>query len=255
MAPRIRLSVSKPLPTICETHEEATEDLNSNLKHAANTSTNPDSYSSDDYIQSICHLARPTFPGIPESSHRFQDRRILQTLEAMAWSPSQQEMSVSKLTNLISNVVPLGKATSVPDDAEADFWSREDPLAQIYTHTGNLCSSKGLWRKSSSLGSSQCTSSSHTGSFHPPETAEEAAGKPHFPRMFSFPRFPSPRPVQKETLCSELSGRMDDVESSPLRKQQLILILKRQQFIKHRLTPIAQTALSMEKTEEPSVLK
>ncbi|POI30250.1 hypothetical protein CIB84_006000 [Bambusicola thoracicus] len=121
------------------------EDLTSNPKHSANTSTKPDLYSSDDYIQSICHLARPTFPGIPESSHRVQDRRILQTLEAMSWSPSQKEMSMYKLTNFISNVMPLGKATSVPDDAEADFWSREDPLAQIYRRTGNLCSSKAFW--------------------------------------------------------------------------------------------------------------
>ncbi|XP_015731206.1 uncharacterized protein LOC107320137 [Coturnix japonica] len=201
MAPRIRLSVSKPLPTICE---EAMEDVTSNPKHTANTSTNPDLYSSNDYIQSICHLARPTFPGIPESSHRVQDRRILQTLEAMSWSPSQQETSMCKLTNLISNVMPLGKAASAPDDAEADFWSRRDPLAEIYRHTGNLCSSKGLWSKSSSTDSSQCTSSSHLGSLHPPAMKEEAAGKPHFPRMFSFPRFPSPRPMQKETLCSEL---------------------------------------------------
>lgn len=204
MAPRIRLSVSKPLPTICETHEEAMEDLTSNPKHTANTSTNPDLYSSDDYIQSICHLARPTFPGIPESSHRVRNRRILQTLGAMSWSPSQKEMSACKLTNFISNVMPLGKATSAPDDAEADFWSREDPLAQIYRRTGNLCSSKGLWSKNSSTDSSQCISSSHLDSLHPPAMKEEASGKPHFPRMFSFPRFPSPRPMQKETLCSEL---------------------------------------------------
>lgn len=204
MAPRIRLNVSKPLPTICETHEEAMEDLTSNPKHTANSSTNPDLYSSDDYIQSICHLARPTFPGIPESSHRVQDRRILQTLEAMSWSPSQQEMSVSKLTNFISNVMPPGKTTSAPDDAEADFWSREDPLAQIYRHTGNLCSSKGLWSRSSSTDSSQCTSSSHLNSLHPPAVKEEAPGRTHFSRMFSFPRIPSPRPMQKETLCSEL---------------------------------------------------
>ncbi|KAF4790862.1 hypothetical protein TURU_137583 [Turdus rufiventris] len=69
MAPRIRLSLSKPLPTIRETHEEAMEDPSSNPKHGS-AAASPDSYSSDDYIQSICHLARPTFPALLESRRK-----------------------------------------------------------------------------------------------------------------------------------------------------------------------------------------
>ncbi|XP_035194618.1 uncharacterized protein LOC118173826 [Oxyura jamaicensis] len=208
MAPRIRLSVAKPLPTICETYEEAMEDLTSNPKHTESTSTNPDSYSSDDYIQSICHLARPTFPGLPVSSHKVENRKILQSLEATSWSPSLPETSTCKLTNLISNVMPLGKVTPAPDDAETDFWSREDPLAQIYTGTGKLCSSKGSWSKSSSTGFSQCNSPGFMdtphGDLQPAAVKGKAEGNPNFPRVFSFPRLPSPRPVQKEMLCSEL---------------------------------------------------
>ncbi|KFV07985.1 hypothetical protein N340_00996, partial [Tauraco erythrolophus] len=205
MAPRIRLSLSKSLPTIRETHEEAMEDSTSNLKRTGSTAASPDSYSSDDYIQSICHLARPTFPGLPESSHKVQDRKTLKTLEDMSWSPSpggtQQEMSKCRLTNFISNVVPLGKVMP----AEADFWSREDPLAQIYTHAGKFCSSKvALYSKSSSTSYSQCNSSSPNSELHPPATKERATEKPNLPRVFSFPRLPSPRPVQKEAACSEL---------------------------------------------------
>ncbi|XP_075297945.1 uncharacterized protein LOC142363974 [Opisthocomus hoazin] len=205
MAPRIRLSLSKPLPTIRETHEEAMEDSASNPKRTGSTVTSPDSYSSDDYIQSICHLARPTFPGLPESNHKVQDRKTLKTLEDVSWSPSlggtQQEMSKCKLSNFISNVVPLGKVTP----AEANCWSREDPLAQIYTHAGKLCSSKASsYGESSSTGYSWCNSSAPNSELHPPTMKEKATGKPSFPRVFSFPRLPSPRPVQKEAVCSEL---------------------------------------------------
>uniref|UniRef100_A0A8C8B8D8 Uncharacterized protein n=1 Tax=Otus sunia TaxID=257818 RepID=A0A8C8B8D8_9STRI len=115
MAPRIRLSLSKPLPTIRETHEEAMEDPTNNMKRTGSTAASPDSYSSDDYIQSICHLARPTFPGFSESSRKVQDRKTLKTLEDLPWSPSyggtQQEMSKCKPTNFTSNMVPPGKVT------------------------------------------------------------------------------------------------------------------------------------------------
>ncbi|XP_061208101.1 uncharacterized protein LOC133211603 [Neopsephotus bourkii] len=205
MAPRIRLSLSKPLPTICETHEEAMEDSSTSPKCTGSAATSPDSYSSDDYIQSICHLASPTFLGLPESSHKGQDRRTLKTTEDISWSPSlggiQQEMSKCKLTNLISNVVPLGKG----GPAETELWSREDPLAQIYTHAGKLCSSKAsLYSKSSSTEYSQCKSSSPNSELHPPAMKGKATGKPTFPRVFSFPRLPSPRPAQKEAVCSEM---------------------------------------------------
>ncbi|KFO09049.1 hypothetical protein N312_05913, partial [Balearica regulorum gibbericeps] len=76
---------------------------------------------------------------------------------------------------------------------------------QIYTHTGKLCSSKASsYGKSSSTGYSQCNSSLPNGDLHPPTTKEKATGKPNLPRVFSFPRLPSPRPVQKEVVCSEL---------------------------------------------------
>ncbi|KAM6380058.1 uncharacterized protein J5M81_010183 isoform 2-T2 [Pluvialis apricaria] len=205
MAPRIRLSLSRPLPTIRETHEEVMEDSTSNPKRTGSTAASPDSYSSDDYIQSICHLARPTFPGLPESIHKVQDRRTLKTLDNRSWSPSlggpQQETSKCKLTNFISNVVPLGKVTP----AEANFWSREDPLAQIYNQAGKLCSSKASsCGKSSSTVYSQCNSSSPNSDLHPPTMKEKATEKPNLPRVFSFPRLPSPTPAQKEAACSEL---------------------------------------------------
>lgn len=181
------------------------EDSASNLKRTGSPAASPDSYSSDDYIQSICHLARPTFPGLPESSCKVQGRKTLKSLEDRSRSPSlggaQQETSKCKLTHFISNVVPLGNVTP----AEADFWSREDPLAQIYTRAGKLCSSKASpYSKSSSTGYSLGNSSSPSSELHPSTTKEKATGKPNLLRVFSFPRLPSPRPVQKEAVCSEL---------------------------------------------------
>ncbi|KFQ51213.1 hypothetical protein N333_11844, partial [Nestor notabilis] len=76
---------------------------------------------------------------------------------------------------------------------------------QIYTQPGKLCSSKAsLYTISSSTGYSQCNSSTPNSELHPPTMKEKATGKPTFPRGFSFPRLPSPRPVQKESVCSEL---------------------------------------------------
>ncbi|XP_062443326.1 uncharacterized protein LOC134146798 [Rhea pennata] len=226
MAPRIRLSISKPLPTIREAHEEALEDLTSNPKRLATvsqtskTSANSDSYSSEDYIQSICHLARPTFPGLPETSHRAQDRKILKTLEDVSWSSmleTQWGASKYKLTNFISNVMPLGKVMPVPDGAETKLICRDDPLAQmIYTRAGKLCySTDPLSSKSSSSDCSLCNSSRHldaAGSeIRPPSMKGKATEKLHLPQVFGFPRLPSPRPAQKEVVCSELKClRRDD---------------------------------------------
>ncbi|KFZ62654.1 hypothetical protein N321_01064, partial [Antrostomus carolinensis] len=75
---------------------------------------------------------------------------------------------------------------------------------QIYTRTGKICSSKASSCKSSSTGYSQCNSSSPNSELHPPNTKEKATAKPDLPRVFSFPRLPSPRPVQREAVCSEL---------------------------------------------------
>ncbi|KFU83895.1 hypothetical protein M959_09626, partial [Chaetura pelagica] len=76
---------------------------------------------------------------------------------------------------------------------------------QIYTCTGKLCSSKATsYGKSSGTNYSQCSSSSPNTELHPQTTKEKAMGKPNLPRVFSFPRLPSPRPVQKEAGCSEL---------------------------------------------------
>lgn len=177
------------------------EDPSSNPKRAGSAAASPDSYSSDDYIQSICHLARPTFPALLESRRKGKDRKTLETLEDVSGPPllvgTQQERSKCKLTNFISNVVPLGK---VPP-GETDFWSREDPLEQIYTNAGNLCSPKASsYGESASTGYSQCNSSVP----NPTNLEEKTTVKTSFPRVFSFPRLPSPRPVQKEAVCSEL---------------------------------------------------
>ncbi|KFV91325.1 hypothetical protein N326_05131, partial [Eurypyga helias] len=76
---------------------------------------------------------------------------------------------------------------------------------QIYTLAGKLCSSKvSPYGKSSITGYSQCNSSTPNGELHPPTMKEKATVKPSFPQVFNFPRLPSPRPVQKEVVCSDL---------------------------------------------------
>ncbi|KFP42795.1 hypothetical protein N324_12459, partial [Chlamydotis macqueenii] len=82
---------------------------------------------------------------------------------------------------------------------------------QIYTCAGKLCSSKASsYGKSSSTDYSKCKSSSSNCELHPPTTKEKATGKNNLPQVFSFPRLPSPRPMQKEAICSELKYLRSD---------------------------------------------
>ncbi|KFP32422.1 hypothetical protein N325_05859, partial [Colius striatus] len=82
---------------------------------------------------------------------------------------------------------------------------------QIYTRAGKLCSSKAsLFGRSSSTGYSWCNSSTSDDELHPPTMKEKVTGKPSFPQVFSFPRLPSPRPVQKDAACSETKSLRRD---------------------------------------------
>ncbi|XP_030428985.1 uncharacterized protein LOC115656420 [Gopherus evgoodei] len=212
MAPRIRLTISKPLPTICETQEEILEDVTSNAEGFGSFSINSDSCSSDDYLQSICHLARPTFPVLPENNCVFQDKKVLETLQRVSWFPklavAQRVIPKCKLTNIFSDMMSLEKVSLVLDNAKLHPCTRADPLEQLYTQAEKTRCYRG-----SVYGESSGTDDIQRSHFSPcdtrrgdeihPSTSQEKTEKQDLAGVFSFPRLPSPRPIERESSCSE----------------------------------------------------
>lgn len=68
MRTRSRLTSAQLLPTICEACEEMPQDISTEC--SAKRDTNSDSTSVDVYLQSICHLAKPTFLAPQNWSHK-----------------------------------------------------------------------------------------------------------------------------------------------------------------------------------------
>ncbi|XP_006026933.1 uncharacterized protein LOC102383298 [Alligator sinensis] len=209
MAPRLRLNITKPLPTICETHEELQEDLSSNAKSLGSLSTNSDLCSSEDYLQSICQLARPTFPAIPENHPRVRDKTTLRE-DRWCQKPAVMPRAIPKcqLTNIISNIMSLEKVHLVCEEGKPYPCSGDDPLEKLYAQAGKTHHYKGPASSESltadySQSSPYNTSSDET---HLVDSQDKPTKKPNLPRIFSFPRLPSPGPVQREDRFPELKS-------------------------------------------------
>ncbi|XP_019361732.1 PREDICTED: uncharacterized protein LOC109289912 [Gavialis gangeticus] len=218
MAPRLRLNITKPLPTICETHEEMQEDLSSNGKSLGSLSTNPDLCSSEDYLQSICQLARPTFPVIPENYPRVRDKTTLQE-DWQCPKPVVMPRAIPKckLTNIISNVMSLETVRLVCEEGKLYPCSGDDPLEKLYAQAGKThhykgpASSETLSADHSQTGPCN-TSSDET---HLVDSQDKPTKKPNLPRIFSFPRLPSPGPVQRGDRFPELKSLKNHERSAP----------------------------------------
>uniref|UniRef100_A0A670IBC8 Uncharacterized protein n=1 Tax=Podarcis muralis TaxID=64176 RepID=A0A670IBC8_PODMU len=139
MAPRIRLNIAKPLPTISEALEDILDDITSNTKGFGNACTSPDSSSGEDYLQSICQLARPTFPVLPESQRKVQDTEKLGMLHnshrVFSLSETPKMVSRYKITDILPNVRTFERNSSILDRIKTYSSSKVDPLEELYTET------------------------------------------------------------------------------------------------------------------------
>ncbi|XP_026090267.1 uncharacterized protein LOC113064001 [Carassius auratus] len=151
MRPRSRLQAKRGLPTIREGYEELVQDLNQ---------TNSQHTTTQDYLLSICHLARPTFPlhepdcdilsigplDSPKPCLRLL--RLRQHLQSP--QPPQSHTSTSsdktveqphkeKETTRFSPSEPL-QAQAAPEDngCRGDIPGPADPLEYLYSHRGAL---------------------------------------------------------------------------------------------------------------------
>ncbi|XP_044310611.1 uncharacterized protein LOC123035966 [Varanus komodoensis] len=244
MAPRIRLNLAKPLPTISEAFEDILEDITSNTKGFGNVYSGPDSYSGEDYLESICQLSRPTF-SIPPESKKGQDmgkpgmlhnsHRILNLSEA--------PKMVSRYT--LPNMMPLEKSSFILDCIKTYSSSRVDPLKELCTEGHNAPQWKRCPNASEHSGVNCSRDNFHgTGILSPQEKNTEKRD------VFSFPRIPSPRPPQRESTCPELKclkkqSRMSALERGPNQEENCPLIVNGKSLWLHppRETPLSATIL------------
>ncbi|XP_053232934.1 uncharacterized protein LOC128407929 [Podarcis raffonei] len=220
MAPRIRLNIAKPLPTISEALEDILDDITSNTKGFGNACTSPDSSSGEDYLQSICQLARPTFPVLPESQRKVQDTEKLGMLHnshrVFSLSETPKMVSRYKITDILPNARTFERNSSILDRIKTYSSSKVDPLEELYTEAERT----HRWRYPN--GSENTDHSQHN--FQGISVSEPREKAMEKPGAVSFPRLPSPRPMQRENSCPELKslrnqGKMPALESSPYQKE------------------------------------
>ncbi|XP_041078898.1 uncharacterized protein si:dkeyp-72g9.4 [Polyodon spathula] len=154
MRPRSRLLTKKKLPTICEAYEEILQDKNDSNKLYIHS----DSLSSEDYLQSICQLAQPTFPVLEnnicevQSSNRLNSQKQaphLPRLPPLASPPTPMHPYLSSCLQgtLLSDIISL-EGVSLTLNKNISPLFRPDPLEQLYGHrdTFHLKDSKGQSR-------------------------------------------------------------------------------------------------------------
>ncbi|XP_061582244.1 uncharacterized protein si:dkeyp-72g9.4 [Cololabis saira] len=144
MRPRSRLLSKRrlTLPTIKEGAEETVKDLNE-----ANTlllSNHSQAVSSEDYLLSICHLARPTFPArdvSPDSFHTRQENTAQHRLR-----PSR--LIRTTLNTFEFNLKEKPQTNHVLQDEKKELneellYGNSDPLEYLYGHQNNISALSG----------------------------------------------------------------------------------------------------------------
>ncbi|XP_048346914.1 uncharacterized protein LOC125429655 isoform X1 [Sphaerodactylus townsendi] len=222
MAPRIRLNIAKPLPTISEAREDILEDTLRNTKTFEKVNVNPES-SGEDYLQSICQLAKPTFPVLPESQQKIQDIDKAEMLhKSHRVSETPKPVTKYKVTNTFLSVLSLER--NILHHVKSYSRSREDPLEELYTDTQKT----RYWRCPNSnedIVSDSSQHSCHATSLY--KSQEKNTGKKD---TVSFPRLPSPRPSQRGNSCPELKrvqtqGKMPILEHVSYQKENDPLVI------------------------------
>ncbi|XP_063148320.1 uncharacterized protein LOC134489517 [Candoia aspera] len=197
MAPRIRLSLAKPLPTISEAFEDILEDITSNTIGFGNVYMNPDSCSGEDYCQSNCQLSRSTFPGPLESKHQLQDKERCGMLHSRRriLNLSEPPKMVSRCT--LPKVTSLEQNSFILDCIKTYSTSGMNTLEELYAGAQKTCG----WK--CPLGSENTGTDCTQSNFHSTcvATPQEKMSKKQY--VTGLPRHPSPRPLPRENSSQE----------------------------------------------------
>ncbi|KAJ8337554.1 hypothetical protein SKAU_G00365200 [Synaphobranchus kaupii] len=199
MRPRSRLLAKKRLPTIREGYEELLQDMNQvNSYHAAPCHAQRDGLSTEDYLLSICQLARPAFP------LREQDRDILTLGQLEALKPG---LRLPRLPTPTRPLTPTARSCSYREEEKTEKagsralhggnGSRADPLEYLYGRRDTPASSTCVYMDTEGRLSED------------PEKGGASPGSR--PRSQSFPRLCSPRHAHRKSSCPEI--RLADTPS------------------------------------------
>ncbi|XP_008103063.1 uncharacterized protein LOC103277898 [Anolis carolinensis] len=214
MAPRIRLNLAKPLPTITEAFEDILEDITITTKGFGNVYMNP---------ESICQLARSSFPVLPESKYKVQEVDKLGMLHN-----SNKVINISETSKMVPmytlpNMTSLEKKSFILDCLKTYSSSIVDPLEELRTEVQKI----PHWKSHSCHENTDTECLKHH--FHgarPFSVQENMLEKQDVVNF--FPRLPSPRPLQRDDSCSEQrflknQGRMQTPTCRPNTKRNDLL--------------------------------
>ncbi|XP_062391631.1 uncharacterized protein si:dkeyp-72g9.4 [Sardina pilchardus] len=191
MRPRSRLLAKRGLPTIREGYEEMVQDMNqANSQHTPPCAQPQQSLSTQDYLLSICQLARPTFPS------REPDWDILSMAPMDMSKPCPR---LHRLRDAVCPVAPVSQTTLSQREGK-----REAPVE-------NRCSPPEPARASSppspiTVSSDPLEYLYSNGGAERPQGLEERARPPAAcrPRSGSFPRVSVPPDARRKSSCPEL---------------------------------------------------
>ncbi|XP_066573034.1 uncharacterized protein LOC136763159 [Amia ocellicauda] len=208
MRPHSRLLAKKHLPTICETYEEILQDMGHTNTYSSAFYIHSDSLSSEDYLQSICHLARPTCPVLEEPLCEIVRLSKLDTLKLSTRlpklpalkrppTPTAAYRSSCKEMPLFSNILSL-EGVNLGLNKTYIQSSRTDPLEFLYGK--NNSSFEVTNSNNRGLNGGEDLDSQTTEILQPASTNASCS----LPRANSFPRLCSPRLRQRKSSCPEL---------------------------------------------------
>ncbi|XP_064181500.1 uncharacterized protein si:dkeyp-72g9.4 [Anguilla rostrata] len=220
MRPRSRLLAKKRLPTIREGHEELLQDMNqANSCHAPRRGL-----SSEDYLLSICQLARPAFP------LREPDRDILTLGQLEALKPGRRP------PRLPAPPRPLTPTTRSGGVGGGGYREEEEEKERAEPHAlpGGVAASQSRGRgngcratpdplevlyggRRDGPASSTCVARDTEGRLSeggvPEKRGARGPGSRPLPRSQSFPRLCSPRHAHRKSSCPEI--RLADMPLAP----------------------------------------
>ncbi|XP_039631684.1 uncharacterized protein si:dkeyp-72g9.4 [Polypterus senegalus] len=224
MRPRSQLLSKKHLPTICEAYEELFQDR----IISSSAIVRPDPLSADDYLQSICQLATPTFPAL--QSHTRDTQSINKTNQV---KHSQRLTRLPLLARPLTPIIHCHQDGSIsPSEPhpgkvshgiKASSHFHPDPLEQLYgqqekLHLKEVEGKSRLSRRPQprsevgccpvqEVGISAVQLNSHT-------ARSEKSSHDGLPRTNSFPQLGSPRLVQRKSSCPEIGDHKDKLWNS-----------------------------------------
>ncbi|KAG9346734.1 hypothetical protein JZ751_007048 [Albula glossodonta] len=243
MRPRSRLLAKKRLPTIREGYEELLQDMNQANSYHTPCHTHPEALSSEDYLRSICQLARPTFP-LQEP-----DRDILTLGQLEALKPG---LRLAHLPAPTRPSTPTARSYSQREEQKTDrvgshiFSDTTTPDVMSRSRSGDSCHStpdplEYLYGHYDTPASSTCLTWDNKGGVNDVGVSREGGARSgsHFlSRAHSFPRLCSPRHTLRKSSCPEIS--LEDMPSPTLSRNQPRLPQEVKSSTTNQLSPSSQ---------------